>query len=79
VLLFTLVVSSTIGLFYYLRIVVAMYTQAGDAGLGEDSRTLPLPLPATLAVAAVTGLVFLLGVYPAPLWDAIVAVTRDLG
>ncbi len=79
VLLFTLVVSSTIGLFYYLRIIVAMYAQPGDAGLGEDSRTPALPLAATLALAALTGLVFLLGVYPAPLWNAIIAVTRDLG
>jgi NADH-quinone oxidoreductase subunit N len=79
VLLFTLVVSSTIGLFYYLRIIVAMYAQPGDAGLGEDSRTPALPLGATLALAALTGLVFLLGVYPAPLWNAIIAVTRDLG
>jgi NADH-quinone oxidoreductase subunit N len=31
ILLFTLVASSTIGLFYYLRIVVAMYSQPSDA------------------------------------------------
>ena len=79
VLLFTLVVSSTIGLFYYLRILVAMYAPAGDSGLERDSRTLPVPLPPTLALAALTGLVFLLGVYPTPLWNVIVAVTRDLG
>jgi len=79
VLLFTLVVSSTIGLFYYLRIIVAMYAQPGDARLGEDSRTPALPLAATLALAALTGLVFLLGVYPAPLWNAIIAVARHLG
>jgi NADH-quinone oxidoreductase subunit N len=79
VLLLTLVVSSTIGLFYYLRILVAMYAPAGDSGLERDSRTLPVPLPPTLALAALTGLVFLLGVYPTPLWNVIVAVTRDLG
>jgi NADH-quinone oxidoreductase subunit N len=79
ILLFTLVASSTIGLFYYLRIIVAMYAQPGDPGAERDSGKLPLPLPATVALAAITGLVFLLGVYPAPLWDAIVAVTRGLG
>ncbi len=79
VLLFTLVASSTIGLFYYLRIIVAMYSQPEGPGLEAESSTRPLPLPATLALAALTGLIFLLGVYPAPLWDAIIAVTRDLG
>ena len=79
VLLITLVASSTIGLFYYLRIIIAMYSQPEDPGLEAESSTRPLPLPATLALAALTGLIFLLGVYPAPLWDAILAVTRDLG
>jgi NADH-quinone oxidoreductase subunit N len=79
VLLFTLVASSTIGLFYYLRIIVAMYSQPEGPGLEAESSTRPLPLPSTLALAALTGLIFLLGVYPAPLWDAIIAVTRDLG
>ena len=79
VLLFTLVASSTIGLFYYLRIIVAMYSQPEGPGLEAESSTRPLPLPATLALAALTGLIFLLGLYPTPLWDAIMAVTRDLG
>jgi NADH-quinone oxidoreductase subunit N len=76
-LLLTLVVSSTIGLFYYLRILVAMYGQSGDAD--EDTRSFPLPLKASVALAALTGLVFLLGVYPAPFWNAIMAITHDLG
>jgi NADH-quinone oxidoreductase subunit N len=79
VLLFTLVLSSTIGLFYYLRIIVAMYAEPRGSGLEGDSDKLPLPVPATLALAALTGLVFLLGVYPAPLWDILLAVTRKLG
>lgn len=79
VLLFTLIASSTIGLFYYLRIVVVMYAQPGDPGTIKDARTLRPPLPATLALVALTGLVLLLGIYPASLWDTIVAVTRDLG
>jgi NADH-quinone oxidoreductase subunit N len=79
VLLFTLVASSTIGLFYYLRIIVAMYSQSEDPGLEEEPFTQPLSLPATLALTVLTGLILLLGVYPAPLWDAILAVTHDLG
>lgn len=78
-LLFTLVISSAIGLFYYLRIIVALYSQPGDSDLEGESSTQPLSLPAILALTALTGLIFLLGVYPAPLWDALIAVTRDLG
>jgi len=78
-LLFTLIVSSTIGLFYYLRIVVVMYAQMAESGSTRNAAVLPLPLPATIALAALTGLVFLLGVYPAPFWNAIVAATRNLG
>jgi NADH-quinone oxidoreductase subunit N len=79
VLLFTLVVSSTIGLFYYLRIIVALYSQPEAPNLLAEPSTLPLPLPATLALAILTALILLLGVYPAPVWNAIIAVTRDLG
>jgi NADH-quinone oxidoreductase subunit N len=75
VLLFTLVVSSTIGLFYYLRILAAMYAKATDTAPARPI----LPLPATLALAVLTGLVFLLGLYPTPLWNAIVSATRNLG
>src|ERR1700692_1509062 len=71
ILLFTLVVSSTIGLFYYLRIVVAMYAPPGDADVEVRSPALPLSLPATLALATLTGLIVMLGVYPTPLWGVI--------
>jgi NADH-quinone oxidoreductase subunit N len=79
VLLFTLVVSSTIGLFYYLRVIVAMYAQPRALGIEGNADTSPLPLQATMALAALTGLVFLLGIYPTPLWDIISAVTQNLG
>ena len=75
VLLLTLVATSAIGLFYYLRIIVAMYAQP----LVPDEPHPPLPLPTAMALAVLLGLVLLLGVYPAPLWDAIQAMTRRLG
>lgn len=75
ILLLTLVATSAIGLFYYLRIIVAMYAQP----LVPDELHPPLPLPTAMALAVLVGLVLLLGVYPAPLWDAIQAMTRHLG
>jgi NADH-quinone oxidoreductase subunit N len=76
-LLFTLVLSSTIGLYYYLRIVVVMIAQPPEPIGGED--TIRVPLAAVVALAALTGLVFLLGVYPSVLWNIILDATRSLG
>ena len=78
-LLFTLVLSSTIGLFYYLRIIAAMYAAPAEHVRIEDSRAESIPLTATVALAALTGLVLLLGVYPAAVWGLIVEATHTLG
>jgi NADH-quinone oxidoreductase subunit N len=61
-LVFILVVSSGIGLFYYLRIIVAMYKNP-PPGVPVPS----LSLTDTVALATLTLLLVLLGVYPAPL------------
>lgn len=66
-LIVILVVSSTIGLFYYLRIVVALYQQPGEA-----SQHLPIRMPAaTVALAALTVILIWLGVYPSEMLKAI--------
>lgn len=72
-----LVVASVIGLFYYLRLVSAMYVAAPP--LGE----VPAPVPAgSRAGAAVLGVLALLmiglGVYPGPLVDLIERFTTWL-
>src|ERR1700751_925188 len=64
VLLFTLVASSTIGLFYYLRILAPIYAKERAIFPPAQPSTQLLPLPATLALAFLTGLIFLLGLYP---------------
>lgn len=78
-LVFTLVISSTIGLYYYLRIIVAMYSRPADHVTIEGLREQRVPVLAVLALAALTGLVFLLGVYPAPAWNLIIHATRVTG
>ena len=78
-LLFTLVVSSTIGLFYYLRILAAMFTKSSDTSPAPAPSRPVLSSLATVALAVLTGLVFLLGLYPTPLWNAIVSAARNLG
>ncbi len=66
-LILILVIASTIGLFYYLRIVVILYQQPGDA-----NQPLPLRMPAaSLVLAALTVILVWLGVYPSWMLQAI--------
>lgn len=80
-LIIVLIVSSTIGLVYYLRVIVAMFAEeklveekppslVESAGVG---------ISPGIALAALTLALFLLGVYPAPLWNAITAAAAALG
>jgi NADH-quinone oxidoreductase subunit N len=63
-LVLILVISSGIGLFYYLRIVVTMYKDAPRQGqVGVPS----LSLTGSVALAALTLLLVWLGIYPATL------------
>jgi len=58
-----LVVTSAIGLFYYLRIVTAMF-----AGRAEEGRSVPRLLPAGgMALGVVAALLVLLGLWPEPM------------
>lgn len=62
-LLLVLVVTSVIGLFYYLRIVMVLYQQ--PAGSDRNHQPVPRRAPAaTLALAALTVVLVWLGVYP---------------
>lgn len=59
-LILILVIASTIGLFYYLRIVVALYQQPD-----EITQALPVRMPAAMvALTALTLILIWLGVYP---------------
>jgi NADH-quinone oxidoreductase subunit N len=66
-LVILLVVSSTIGLYYYLRIIVAMYLRSEEEGEAVAAPALPLTGSAALAVL-VMALVWL-GIYPTPLLE----------
>jgi NADH-quinone oxidoreductase subunit N len=62
-LVLVLVVSSAIGLFYYLRVMVAMYMEPEARPVVIKAPSLSFASGAPLAVAAV--LLIWLGVYPA--------------
>ncbi|MFZ0661474.1 MAG: NADH-quinone oxidoreductase subunit N [Acidobacteriaceae bacterium] len=73
-LILILVVSSTIGLFYYLRIVVTLYQRPGEA-----HQFLPIRMPAaTVALAALTIILVWLGVYPSEMLKAIQSAIGSL-
>jgi NADH-quinone oxidoreductase subunit N len=76
-LVIVLVGSSVIGLFYYLRIIVAMYQQPSADG----SRAIvpAFPLAGGLVLALLSLALVWLGVYPAPFLQAIGTVLAAWG
>lgn len=62
-LLATLIVGSGIGLFYYLRVIVALYQDPGDAAARESAS---VPVLGRLVLGALTALIIWLGIYPTP-------------
>lgn len=71
-LLIVMMVTSGIGLFYYLRVIVAMCMQPATESAAVVG-TLHVPLVAGLMLAALTMLLVWLGIYPGPL----IAVIRS--
>ena len=66
-LILILVITSVIGLFYYLRVVVTMYrTRAGRSAASE-----PHAIAGSYVLVALTILLVWLGVYPVPLLNVI--------
>jgi NADH-quinone oxidoreductase subunit N len=77
-LVILLVVSSVIGLYYYLRIIITMYLPAPEDPSSPLPATRRFSLPEGLVLAALTVLVIWFGVYPAPLLDVIQAAVGSL-
>jgi NADH-quinone oxidoreductase subunit N len=60
-----LVINSVIGLFYYLRIIVVVFSAPRPEAVTPPAPS-SVPVGASIALAALTLLLVLLGVYPAP-------------
>ena len=67
------VVNSLISLYYYLRVVRAMYVSEA-----ADTSRLPLPVAASVPVWLLLAGTVLVGVYPAPVMEAAEAAVRAL-
>jgi NADH-quinone oxidoreductase subunit N len=70
-LIIVLVVTSTIGLYYYTRLIVAMYVRRPEslelAGAGAGARVAAAGgVAAVTVLAALTAFLLVFGVYPTP-------------
>ncbi|MBI5576475.1 MAG: NADH-quinone oxidoreductase subunit N [Deltaproteobacteria bacterium] len=74
----TLVLGSTIGLFYYLRIIVAVYSRLPGEGAGTAPFAPAVPLAGIVTLAGLVLLLVGIGVYPAPLLRLIQAAAAGL-
>lgn len=72
-LVLVLIVNSAMGLFYYLRVIIAMYAPEEGAFLER-----PVALAGGLALAAAAAALILLGVYPGPFIGVIQAMTAGI-
>jgi NADH-quinone oxidoreductase subunit N len=66
-LILILVISSVIGLFYYLRVVVTMYARVREEAPHAEPRT----IGGTYVLVALTILLVWVGLYPVPLLNVI--------
>jgi len=69
-----LVVNSVIGLFYYLRLMTAMFRAADGVPVAE---TVPRPVVASVALAVLAAALLCLGLYPAPALRLIQAIAGE--
>jgi NADH-quinone oxidoreductase subunit N len=68
-LIIVLIVSSTIGLVYYLRVIVAMFTSL--TGVSAQPTFVRPAVTARVVLGVLALALIVLGVYPGPLWNAI--------
>jgi NADH-quinone oxidoreductase subunit N len=70
-----LVINSAIGLYYYLRVIIALYSHPKEDESGASLATIPtFSLAGSVVLAALTLILLWLGVYPAPLMHVIQAM-----
>jgi NADH-quinone oxidoreductase subunit N len=77
-LLIVMMLTSGVGLFYYLRVVVAMFMQAEPARVREPAGAPGVPLAAGLTLATLATALVGLGVFPGPLLAIIQAAVGGI-
>ena len=77
-LIIILVVTSSIGLFYYLRVIVAVFGRVSETGAKTRAYFMPLSVADSLVLAVLTILLVWFGVYPTPLLNLIQTAIASL-
>jgi NADH-quinone oxidoreductase subunit N len=74
------VLNSAISLYYYLRVIRAMYVDAPDSGGAEGAEVerIEVPMGTQVAVLACVALVILMGVWPQPFINAAMRAAQGL-
>ncbi|MGH8500342.1 MAG: NADH-quinone oxidoreductase subunit N, partial [Methylococcales bacterium] len=72
-LIIVLIIGSGIGLYYYLRVIIAMLEEPQSLKYAEE------PFGAFIALTGLGVLLIIFGVYPSPLSDLIYQIARSLG
>jgi NADH-quinone oxidoreductase subunit N len=77
ILIGVLVVTSIVALFYYLRIIVVLFSAAEEGGTQVPGTVMPAPAGA-IVLSVLATILFWLGVYPAPLIATLRAMAQSL-
>ncbi|MGH8556384.1 MAG: proton-conducting transporter membrane subunit, partial [Methylococcales bacterium] len=72
-LIFVLVIGSGIGLYYYLRVIIAMLEEPQPLKFADE------PFGALVALSGLGLLLIVFGVFPAPLSNLIYQIAHSLG
>lgn len=77
-LMIILVLTSVIGLFYYLRIIVTMLSKPTELAENRIASKISFSFTDGIALAALTILLLWIGIYPAGIMDTITELAQDI-
>jgi NADH-quinone oxidoreductase subunit N len=78
VILSLLVINSVISLYYYLRVIVTVYSAPRTDTDGERPSPFPVSLAGGVLLTAIAVLLFWIGIYPGPFLDLVTTAARAL-
>jgi NADH-quinone oxidoreductase subunit N len=78
VILALLAINSIISIYYYLRVIIAVYGARGEGAEEEAARPLSVSVAGGLMLTGIAVLLFWIGIYPSPFLDLVTTATKAL-